>query len=58
MGVSKVQRMRGAPQELTLYLNDSDIGKPLDNLVVRKCSCFLLNMGDLSEKLLPHEQTK
>lgn len=58
MGVLRVQRMRGASQELTLYLNDSDIGKPLDNLVVRKCSCFLLNMGNLREESLPHEQTR
>lgn len=42
----------------THLIYDSDIGKPPDNLVVRKCSCFLLNMGDLSEELLPHEQTR
>lgn len=57
-GVPRVQSMRGPPQELTLYLNDSDIGKLRDNLVVRKCSRFLLNMCDSSEELLPHEQTR
>lgn len=42
-GASGVQSLRGTSQEHTIRLQDCDLGKPHDNLVVRKCSCFLLN---------------
>lgn len=58
---SRVQGRRGASLELTTLLDDSGIGRPHDNLVVRKCSCFLPNncvAGWPKWRIMPHEQNR